>query len=75
MFFGPAGSLGGVVAGDEAAQRDAPEHVHLRSTVSRTSPPTFSKLTSMPLGQAVLQLLGEAAGLVVDAGVEAELLR
>ena len=74
MFLGPRGTRG-VVGGDQPAHGDAAEQVHLHQHGVEDLAADVLEVDVDALGRGGLELGGEVAGLVVDAGVEAELLR
>src|SRR5882672_12327734 len=66
--------LGGVVLRDQAADRDAGEGVHPSQRGVEDLAADVLEVAVDAAGHGGLQLVVERAGLVVDAGVEAELL-
>src|SRR5215471_5508239 len=64
-----------VVAGDQAAERDAPEGVHPRKGCIKRSPAHVLEDDVDPVPGGGLEVGLERVGLVVDASVESELAR
>ena len=70
----PGGQLGGVVVGDEAADRDAGEVVQQRQHRVEHRPADVLKVDVDALRTGGFQALGQVGLAVVEAGVEAEFL-
>ena len=66
--------LGGVVGGDQPAHGDAPEQVHLRQHGVEDFAADVLEIHVDPVRRGGFQIGGQVAGLVVDAGIEAQFL-